>query len=45
MVVYTCNPSSWEAEAGEAVSLKPAWGTHKPLFQKTKQKTGKILSS
>jgi hypothetical protein len=27
VVVYTFNPSTWEAEAGGFLSLRPAWST------------------
>jgi hypothetical protein len=27
MVVHTFNPSTWEAEAGEFLSSRPAWST------------------
>jgi hypothetical protein len=27
MVVHTFNPSSWEAEAGGSLNLRPAWST------------------
>ena len=27
VVVYSFNPSTWEAEAGGFLSLKPAWST------------------
>jgi hypothetical protein len=27
MVAHTFNPSTWEAEAGEFLSLRPAWST------------------
>jgi hypothetical protein len=49
MVVHTLNPSTWEAEAGEFLSSRPAWTTEwvpgqpglyrKTLSQKKKQKT------
>jgi hypothetical protein len=52
MVVYTFNPSTWEAEAGGFLSSRPAWSTkgvpgqpglyRETLSQKTKQnKTNK----
>jgi hypothetical protein len=27
MVVHAFNPSTWEAEAGRSLSLRPAWST------------------
>jgi hypothetical protein len=27
MVTHAFNPSTWEAEAGEFLSLRPAWST------------------
>jgi hypothetical protein len=27
VVMYTFNPSTWEAEAGGFLSLRPAWST------------------
>jgi major histocompatibility complex class I len=27
VVVHTFNPSTWEAEAGESLSSRPAWST------------------
>jgi hypothetical protein len=27
MLAHTFNPSTWEAEAGEFLSLRPAWST------------------
>jgi hypothetical protein len=27
VVAHTFNPSTWEAEAGEFLSLRPAWST------------------
>jgi hypothetical protein len=27
VVVHTFNPSTWEAEAGRYLSLRPAWST------------------
>jgi hypothetical protein len=44
--VVAFNPSTWEAEAGEFLSLRPAWSTEfqdshgyteKPCLQKSKQ--------
>jgi hypothetical protein len=29
VVVYTVNTSTWEAEAGKSLSLRPAWTTEK----------------
>jgi hypothetical protein len=49
MVGHTFNPSTWEAEAGEFLSSRPAWSTSRvpgqpglhreTLSRKTKQKT------
>jgi hypothetical protein len=48
MVVHTFNPSTWEAEAGEFLSSRPAWSTEwapgqpglhrQTLSRKTKKK-------
>jgi ABC-type phosphate/phosphonate transport system substrate-binding protein len=48
VVVHAFNPSTWEAEAGRALSLRPVWTTElvpgqpglhrKTLPQKTKMK-------
>lgn len=36
-VAHTCNPRPEEAEAGGALSLRPAWATQRTLSPKTKQ--------
>jgi hypothetical protein len=28
VVVHTCNPSTWEAEAEESISSRPIWATY-----------------
>ena len=33
MVVQTFNPSTWEAEAGGSLNLKPAWSPEQILEQ------------
>jgi hypothetical protein len=33
VVVYACNPSTWEAEAGGFLSLRPTWSTEWVLGQ------------
>jgi hypothetical protein len=33
MVAHTFDPSSWEAEAGGSLSLRPAWSTKQVLGQ------------
>ena len=45
VVVHPFNPSTWEAEAGNSLSSRPAWSTEwiprqpeKPLSQKIKPK-------
>jgi hypothetical protein len=48
MVAHTFNPSTWEAEAGEFLSLRPTWSTEwvpgqaglyrETLFQKSENK-------
>jgi hypothetical protein len=42
MMVHTCNPSTWEDEAGGLIMCsKPAWGTQRSPFSKTKRSGGK----
>jgi hypothetical protein len=51
VVVHAFNPSTWEAEAGEFLSSRPAWSTEwvpgqpglhrETLSRKTKQNNGK----
>jgi hypothetical protein len=47
MVPHAFNPSTWEAEAGEFLSLKPAWSTkaqgytEKPCLEKQTNKQNK----
>jgi hypothetical protein len=41
VVAHTSNPSTWEAEAGESLSLRPAWATQRNLSQ---EKQNKMLS-
>jgi hypothetical protein len=51
MVVHGFNPSTWEAEAGRFLSLRPAWSTklvpgqpglyRETLSQKTNKQTNK----
>jgi hypothetical protein len=54
MVAHTFNPSTWEAEAGGFLSLRPAWSTkwvpgqpglyRETLSQKTKKKKKMVLN-
>ena len=51
VVAHACNPITWEAEAGESLSLRPAWSTEwvpdsqgyteKPCLGKKKAKNKK----
>jgi hypothetical protein len=34
MLVHTCNPSTWEAEARRMESLGPAWATEPDINSK-----------
>jgi hypothetical protein len=53
VVVHAFNPSTWEAEAGEFLSSRPAWSTEwvlgqpglyrETLSRKTKMKTKKDI--
>ena len=42
MVVHVFNPSSWEAEAGGFLSLRPAWAKQRnPVSKNLKKKKEK----
>jgi hypothetical protein len=55
MVAHAFNPSTWEAEAGRFLSLRPAWSTkgvpgqpglhRETLAGKTNKQTNKCLSN
>jgi hypothetical protein len=50
VVAHTFNPSTWEAEAGRFLSLRPAWSTdsqgytEKPCLKRKRKKTADYQS-
>jgi hypothetical protein len=45
MVVPICNTDIWKTKARRAISLKPAWATHRENLPKKKKKKLKLKGS